>query len=226
MLHLPAIMGKIIAASLTLVLFASISLIIQSSNDQSVSAANFQAPSMAEDMLKQKSLQQGPNDQTSEFPPTEEQFPPSEGEMTIPDQETAQPIEKYRVNVRFDRITVHNDHEGFASGDGEYLLNAYVHGRLADLTKLSQWRDAGLTDVSSDETVQFNPGNFTSVDVDSLTQLTLFTVGSEDDGCGQLPLPGFLQSTVNSKTLNETRQQGGAVVGGVIGGIYLSLIHI
>ena len=37
-------------------------------------------------------MQQGPNDQTSEFPPTEEQFPPSEGEMTIPDQETAQPI--------------------------------------------------------------------------------------------------------------------------------------
>ncbi len=220
MLHLPAIMEKIIAASLTLVLFASISLIIHSLNDQSVSAANFQEPSIAQDMLKLKSMQQGPNDQTSEFPPTEEQFPPSEGEITIPDQETAQPIEKYRVNIRFDRITVHNDHEGFASGDGEYQLNAYVQGRLVDLTKLSQWRDAGLTDVSSDETVQFNPGNFTSVDIDRLTQLTLFTVGSEDDGCGKLPLPGFLQSTVNSKTLNETRQQGGAVVGGVIGGIY------
>ena len=220
MLHLPAIMEKIITAALTLVLFASISLIIHSLNDQSVSAANFQAPSIAQDMLKLKSMQLGPNDQTSEFPPTEEQFPPSEGEITIPDQETAQPIEKYRVNVRFDRITVHNDHEGFASGDGEYQLNAYVQGRLVDLTKLSQWRDAGLTDVSSDETVQFNPGNFTSVDIDRLTQLTLFTVGSEDDGCGKLPLPGFLQSTVNSKTLNETRQQGGAVVGGVIGGIY------
>ena len=220
MLHLPAIMEKIIAASLTLVLFTSISLIIHSLNDQSVSAENFQAPSLSQDMLKQKSMQLGPNDQTSEFPPTEEQFPPSEGEITIPDQETAQPIEKYRVNVRFDRITVHNDHEGFASGDGEYQLNAYVQGRLVDLTKLSQWRDAGLTDVSSDETVQFNPGNFTSVDIDRLTQLTLFTVGSEDDGCGKLPLPGFLQSTVNSKTLNETRQQGGAVVGGVIGGIY------
>jgi hypothetical protein len=234
MLHLPAIMEKIIAASLTLVLFASISLIIHSSNDQSVSAANFQAPRIAQDMLKLKPMQQGPNDQTSEFPPAEEQFPPaeeqfppaeeqfppSEGEMTIPDQETAQPIEKYRVNVRFDRITVHNDHEGFASGDGEYQLNAYVQGSLVDLTKLSQWRDAGLTDVSSGETVQFNPGNFTGVGIDSLTQLTLFTVGSEDDGCGKLPLPGFLQSTVNSKTLNQTRQQGGAVVGGVIGGIY------
>ena len=220
MLQLSPIMEKITAAAWALILFTSTSLIICSSNDQSVSAENFQAPSLSQDMLKLKSMQQGPNDQTSEFPPTEGQFPPSEGEMTIPNQETAQPIGQYRVNVRFDRITVHDDHEGFASGDGEYQLNAYVQGSLVDLTKLSQWRDAGLTDVSSGETVQFNPGNVTGVGIDSLTQLTLFTVGSEDDGCGKLPLPGFLQSTVNSKTLNETRQQGGAVVGGVIGGIY------
>ena len=91
-----------------------------------------------------------------------------------------------------------------------------------DLTKLSQFGgNPGLRDVSDGETVQFLPGaNFVNVDIDSLTPLTLFTVGAEDDGCGKLPLPGFLQSYVNSKILNETRQKGGEVVGGVIGGIY------
>jgi len=141
-----------------------------------------------------------------------------------PGEPTTQPskIENYKARVTFHSITVHNDHETTGGGDGEYDLFAYVQGKGVDLTKLSQFGgNPGLRDVSDGETVQFLPGaNFVNVDIDSLTPLTLFTVGAEDDGCGKLPLPGFLQSYVNSKILNETRQKGGEVVGGVIGGIY------
>ena len=141
----------------------------------------------------------------------------------IPDEGTTQAsdIAKYRIRVGFDSITVHNNHETTGGGDGEYMLFAYVQGKGVDLTKLSQFGgNAGLNDVSDGETVQFMPGNFFNVDSDSLTPLTIFTVGKEDDGCGKLPLPGFLQGIANSKILNETRQKGGAIVGGVIGGIY------
>ena len=206
-------MEKIIGATMTLVVFVSISLIIFSSNDNSVSAASFGAfaPSMAQDMLKLKPMQQGPNDQTSEFPPTEEQFPPSEGEMTIPDQETAQPtIQKYKVAVRFNEITVHNDHEGTFSGDGEYDLKAYVHGILVDLTKLSTWRDDGLTDVSSGETVRFSPQNQFTVNIDSTLPLLILTTGDENDGCASKTYPQNIQPVILDAAANETAKAFGA----------------
>lgn len=216
------LMEKIIGAILTFVVFVSTSLIVFSLNNNSVSAARFGEipPNLSQDMLNLKSMQLGPNDQTSEFPPTEEQFPPSEGEMTMPDQEPAQPIEKYRVNVRFDQITVHNDHEGALSGDGEYLLNAYVHGTRVDLTKLSQWRDAGLGDVSSGETVKFRPGNLMTVNLDSYVPLTIFTVGSEDDGCQKGVLPATVRNLIESKVANETRGNASKAAGAAIGGYY------
>jgi len=162
----------------------------------------------------------GPNDQG--LGPNDQGLGPND-QAGIPDEGTTQAsdIAKYRIRVGFDSITVHNNHETTGGGDGEYMLFAYVQGKGVDLTKLSQFGgNAGLNDVSDGETVQFMPGNFFNVDSDSLTPLTIFTVGKEDDGCGKLPLPGFLQGIANSKILNETRQKGGAIVGGVIGGIY------
>ena len=207
------VMEKIIGATMTFVVFVSITLIGFSSTNNSVSAASFGAfpPSMAQDMLKLKSMQQGPNDQTSEFPPTEEQFPPSEGEMTTPQQETAQPIiQKYKIAVRFNEITVHNDHEGKFSGDGEYDLKAYVHGIMVDLTKLSTWRDAGLTDVSSGETVSFSPQNQFTVNIDSTLPLLILTVGDENDGCASKTYPTNIQPIILDAAANETAKAFGA----------------
>jgi hypothetical protein len=169
----------------------------------------------------------GPNDQG--LGPNDQGLGPND--QGLPDEQTLLPsepstqasdISNYKARVTFHSITVHNNHETTGGGDGEYDLFAYVQGKGVDLTKLSQFGgNPGLRDVSDGETVQFLPGaNFVNVDLDNMTPLYLFTVGTEDDGCGKLPLPGFLQSYVNSKILNETRQKGGEVVGGVIGGIY------
>ena len=218
-------MEKIIGLSLIFILFTSISLIINSSNDNSVSAANFGelTPNLAQDILKQISIQDVPSDPTSEFPQTEEQFPPSqteeqfppsENQATIPGEEMTQPkTEKYKVTVRFNEITVHNDHEGKLSGDGEYDLKAYVHGILVDLTKLSTWRDAGLTDVSSRENVKFNPGNFMTVNIDNSIPLTIVTTGTEDDGCKGPILPANIQPMIYSAVANETAKALGAANG-------------
>jgi hypothetical protein len=206
-------MEKIFGAALTLVLFLSISLIMNSSNVQIASAVNIPRSSFSQDMLKQKLMQSAPDEQMPNVPPTGEQFPSSEGEMTIPNQETTQPppkIEQYRANVKFDQITVHNDHEGALSGDGEYELFAYVHGLLVDLTKLSQWRDAGLTDVSSGETVKFRPGNFMAVNIDSTLPLTIVTAGTEHDGCKNSILPSNIQPVILSMAANETAKALGA----------------
>jgi len=199
-------MNGIFAVALTLVLSVSIVLVMDFSHESSVSAAKFGV------------LQAGSNDQ-AELPPMDEQF--RQGETTPPD-ETTQPmnIDKYRLMIRFDQVTVHNDHEGALSGDGEYALNAYVHGAKVDLTKLSQWRDAGLWDVSSGETVNFRPGNNFPVDLDSLTPLSFFTVGWEDDGCKKGALPGSVRGTIDSVVTNETRKNASAAAGAAIGSIY------
>ena len=212
--QLQSMMDNIFAATLTLFVFVSTSLILYS-NDNSVSAANFGAlaPSFG-DLVKQKLMQDGSNDQTSELPPME-QFPPSQDGTTIPGEVSTPPpkIEQYRVNVKFDQIRVHNDHEGALSGDGEYYLNVYIHGILVDLTKLSQWRDAGLTDVSSGETVQFRPGNFNTVNIDSTLPLTIVAAGTEDDGCAGPHFPANIQSVVLSAAANETAKALGAANG-------------
>jgi hypothetical protein len=183
-------------------------LVINSSKDNRVSAANLVGfvPKLQQTNLKQTSLQDVPSDPTSEFPQTEEQFPPQteeqfppENEMTIPNEEIPQPsTDQYKVTVRFNDITIHNDHEGKFSGDGEYDLKVYVHGILVDLTKLSTWRDAGLTDVSSGENIKFNPANSMTVNIDNSLPLTIVTAGVEDDGCKGPTFPANIQPVIYS----------------------------
>jgi hypothetical protein len=104
-----------------------------------------------------------------------------------------------KVKVTFVSITVHNDHEGIGSGDGEYDLNAYVHGKLVKLTEMSRSAGAaGLWDVSSGETVNFPAGSAITVDIDKTLPLTIFTVGSEIDGCGRTAFPENIQYKVVS----------------------------
>lgn len=109
----------------------------------------------------------------------------------------------YKVKVTFTSITVHNDREGIGSGDGEYDLNAYVHGKLVKLTDLSRSSGgAGLWDVSSGETVNFPPGSEITVDIDKTLPLSIFTVGSEIDGCGRTAFPENIQDKVVSTIQN------------------------
>jgi hypothetical protein len=207
----------------TLILIASISLMINTSNEQVVSATNIPAPGFPQDMLKQKSIQADPNEQMPEVAPPEMELGSSQDEMPNPNEGTTQQppdIQQYRLNVKFDQITVHNDHEGALSGDGEYLLSAYVHGNRVDLTKLSQWKDSGLGDVSNGETVKFRPGNLMTFNLDSYIPLTIFTVGSEDDGCQKGVLPATVRNLIESKVANETRGNASKAAGAAIGGYY------
>ena len=185
---------------------------MNSSNEQIASATSIPAPSWTQN-LKQISTQDELNDPTSEEPPEGVELIPSDEQGANPNQPNTQSnqpntqstkIEKYKVNVKFDSITVHNDHEGTFSGDGEYVLSAYVHGIKVDLTKLSQWRDSGLGDVSSGETVTFPAGNFIGVNIDNTLPLTIVTAGIEDDGCGKPLLPDNIQKVVYSAVANET----------------------
>lgn len=45
-----------------------------------------------------------------------------------------------QIVVTFNSITVHNNHEGAISGDGEYDLYAYVQGRIVRLTDCQRGR--------------------------------------------------------------------------------------
>jgi hypothetical protein len=103
----------------------------------------------------------------------------------------------YKVKVTFDSVTVHNSHEGSLSGDGEYDLSAYVHGKLVSLTDMSRKTGAsGLWDVSSGETVRFPPGSEVTVDIEKHLPLSILTVGSEIDECGRTSFPTNLQPQI------------------------------
>ncbi|HEY7778232.1 MAG TPA: hypothetical protein VIA09_06805 [Nitrososphaeraceae archaeon] len=119
--------------------------------------------------------------------------------------EQAQPSQTapYKVKVTFTGVTVYNSHEGALSGDGEYDLSAYIHGKLVSLTDMSRKTGAsGLWDVSSGETVKFPPGSEITVDIEKDLPLTIFTVGSEVDECGRTSFPGNLQPQIVSTLTN------------------------
>jgi hypothetical protein len=89
-----------------------------------------------------------------------------------------------QIVVTFNSITVHNKHEGAISGDGEYDLFAYVQGRIVRLTDASVGGD--LYDLENGQTVNFKPGTQIITEIPNTFPLSIFTVGSEVDGCGSL----------------------------------------
>lgn len=96
-------------------------------------------------------------------------------------------------------IQIRNTHEGAFSGDGEYDLNIYAHGKLFSLTDLSRKAGGyGLRDVSKDETVKFPPGSEIVVEVPKDIRFSIFTVGSEDDGCGKTNYTPDIQNKILS----------------------------
>ena len=107
---------------------------------------------------------------------------------------TITPLNTYKVTVVFDSITVHDDHEGLLSGDGEYDLSAYVQGIPVDLTGASipdapihiygEIPPVGLGDVSEGETVKFTPEASVTLELPGTVPLSIFTLGKELDSCG------------------------------------------
>jgi hypothetical protein len=105
------------------------------------------------------------------------------------------PPPPHKVKVTFDSMAVHNDHEGALSGDGEYDIAVYVQGIKVGLTDASGPGD-GLWDVSSGETVTFNPGTEVTVAIPSTLPLSVMTVGSEVDGCDRTAFPEDIQDGI------------------------------
>ena len=104
-----------------------------------------------------------------------------------------------KVTVKFDSITVHNDHEGFGRGDGEYNLAAYVQGSKVHLTEASEFGICGgytapehcdfeLWDVDSGQTIYFKEDTKMTVELPDSVQLSVFTVGNEVDDCFTTPM--------------------------------------
>ena len=102
----------------------------------------------------------------------------------------------YKVTVKFDSITVNDDHEGALSGDAEYDLSAYVQGLKVGLTDKSInticvgcTPSHSLYDVSEGDRVGFEPGTEVTVEIPDTMPLSIFTVGEEVDRCGRANHP-------------------------------------
>ncbi len=114
------------------------------------------------------------------------------GAITLPSADV------YKVTVKFDSITVNDNHEGLFSGDGEYNIAAYVQGIRVYLTFASEPANCAglgctggpaLLDVSSGETVFFKPRTQVSIDLPGTVPLSIFTTGFEVDSCGFYGVP-------------------------------------
>lgn len=79
---------------------------------------------------------------------------------------------KYTIKVTFDSITIHNDHDGFGRGAGEWLMGAYVQGKIVSFDM----------EPDTDETINFEPGKEITVELTGTTPLSIFTWGYEMDG--------------------------------------------
>jgi hypothetical protein len=123
-------------------------------------------------------------------------------------QDSYAQLPEYEVKVTFDSITIHNDHEGAASGDGEFDLSAFVQGKRVDLTggtgyactrsvynpQMHTWTQQPswcerLWDAQEGKTYQFNPGTEVTVLVPENVPLSFLIGGGEDDGEGRYWYP-------------------------------------
>jgi len=100
-------------------------------------------------------------------------------------------VSGYDVNVKLNSITVHNNHEAFGRGTGEFHLIAFIHGLAFDLTGATSFgvcggnplHCGGLWDASEGITIPFRSGSSMTVRLPIGVPLTIFTLGEEVDGC-------------------------------------------
>lgn len=138
----------------------------------------------------------------------------------------------YNVKVTFDSITIHNNHEGALSGDGEFDLSAFVQGKRVDLTgatgyactrsvynpQMHSWTQQPswcerLYDAQEGKTYKFNPGTEVTVLVSEKVQLSFLVGGGEDDGDGRYwqhhnsveDIKELIDSLQNAQVLRDER---------------------
>jgi hypothetical protein len=132
-----------------------------------------------------------PQDQLQQLPPAQQQ--PTQQQPTQ-QQPTQQP--EVPVTVRFISIKVNNDRDPntFGQNDGEYLLDAFVNGEKVSLGT----KGGFLWDVRGGAPAyRFPQTAQVTVNVPRDGSLTVNTVGSEVDGCGNTrTLPGKLPDPV------------------------------
>jgi hypothetical protein len=87
---------------------------------------------------------------------------------------------EYKVTVQFDSITVHNNHDPFVAGDGEYWLWAIVQGQTVDLNEASAGK---LWNTGDGQLIYFAPYAKATVTISEKLPLSIFTVGFEEDHC-------------------------------------------
>jgi F5/8 type C domain len=73
--------------------------------------------------------------------------------------------------MTFTSITVHNDHDGFGRGSGEWINRAYVQGKGVGLPM----------DPDTGDTINFEPAKVITVELRGTTPLSIFTYGYEED---------------------------------------------
>ena len=137
-------------------------------------------------------LQALPQEQLQQLPPTQQQ--PTQQQPTQ-QQPTQQP--EVPVTVKFISIKVNNDRDPNTFGiqnDGEYLLDAFVNGEKVSLGT----KGGFLWDVRGGAPAyRFPQTAQVTVNVPRDGSLTINTVGSEVDGCGNTrTLPGKLPDPV------------------------------
>ncbi len=100
------------------------------------------------------------------------------------------------ITVEFNSITVHNNHEAFGRGEGEYNLAAYVQGSRVFLTEATTNIVCGsgaycfeLWYADNGQTYYFKPGTEVTVDLPNTFPVSVFTLGNEVDGCLKTPFP-------------------------------------
>jgi hypothetical protein len=82
------------------------------------------------------------------------------------------------VTVRFDSIKINNDHEGWASGSGEWILDAFVNGQNVHLSA-----NKVLYYASSGKTYKFPPTAQAIVNVPRNGLVAVNVLGAEEDWC-------------------------------------------
>ena len=110
----------------------------------------------------------------------------------------------YKVKVKFDSITVHNNHDPFTSGDGEYWLWAIVQGQTVDLNEASSGK---LWDVGDGQKVTFAPYASATVTIPEKLPLSIFTVGFEEDHCAPMAFGKGTYAPTVIKILNGPKSE-------------------
>jgi hypothetical protein len=109
----------------------------------------------------------------------------------------------YHMKIIFNFMLWNDDHEGALSGCGEYDLTVYVQGKKLSLTDAAGGKNGMLWDICEPQSGGFFKPGTAEVTLDIPDEdpqdptdsqpLSIFTVGTEIDGCMRATLPSNLK---------------------------------